>query len=354
MRQIIKKINSLINKTEIIFGCQRLFSRPRHIQIEPTNRCNQSCVMCPRNKGLDVPIGDMDFETFKKIINKLYTVENLLLNGLGEPMLNNDLPKMIAYASSRGINVSINSNCALVNESLARELIESGLSLIKISMDSSDPQVYQSIRNASIKPVINGIKTLVKIRKERKSQKPYFWFNSIIMRRNYRKLIDILRLAEELEIDSVRFKPLDIWGVSQNKEMLVEKDDLKKILKETLSLARNININHNLKNILDNFDVYYRPKEKIPCYSPWTELYIQYYGGVRLCCEFYSKDYDIGNILEEDSFGKIWNGPKMRQIRKEFKKGNLCFPVCQNCNRFQRNIIIQNKINKLKYFYKRK
>ena len=348
MGQIVKRINSLVNKAEIVFGRQRLFSRPRHIQIEPTNRCNQACIMCPRNDKLDVPIGDMDFETFKKIINKLPVAENLLLNGLGEPMLNNDLFKMIAYATSQGINVSINSNCALVNESLARELIDSGLVLIKISMDSSDPQVYQSIRNASIEPVINGIKTLVKIRKEKKSQKPYFWFNSIIMRQNHKELINILYLAEKLEIDSVRFKPLDIWDVLQNKKILVKKETLEETLKETLYLARNTNVNHNLKNLLDNFDIYYRPKEKIPCYSPWTELYIQYYGGVRLCCEFYSKKDDIGNILEEDSFRKIWNGFKMRKIRKEFKKGNLYFSVCQNCNRFQKNIVIQNKIDKLK------
>lgn len=354
MSQIVKKINNLVNKMEILFGRQRLFSYPRHIQIEPTNRCNQACVMCPRNDELDVPIGDMDFETFRKIVNKLPAVENLLLNGLGEPTFNNDLSKMIAYASSRGINVSINSNCALINESLAKELIESGLVLIKISMDSPDPQVYQSIRQASLEPVINGIKALVRIKKEKKSQKPYLWFNSIIMRQNYRKLIDILHLAEKLEINSVRFKPLDIWGVPRNKEMLVEKNSLKEALKETLYLARNININHNLKNLLDDFNIYYRPKGKIPCYSPWTELYIQYYGGVRLCCEFYSKKYDLGNILKENSFRKIWNGLKMQKIRKEFKKGNLYFPVCQNCNRFQRNIIIQNKINKLKYFYKRK
>ncbi len=343
MSKIIKKINNLINKVEIVLGNEYLFSHVRNIQIEPTNRCNQRCVMCPRNSHLDVPIGDMDLESFKKIINKLPMIENLLLNGLGEPLLNKDLSKMIAYASSRGINVSINSNCALVNKSLAEKLVESGLHLIKISMDSADPNIYQSIRNASIEPVINGIKTLVDVRERKKFQYPRIWFNSIIMKDNYKKLIDILRLGEELKIDSIRFKPLDIWGVLQNKEMLIEKNELKKTIKETIYLARDININHNLKNLLKDFDIYYRPKEKIPCYSPWTELYIQYYGGVRLCCEFFSKKYDIGNILEDD-FKEIWNGSKMKKIRKRFIKGDTYFPVCQNCNRFKKNLIIYNKI----------
>ncbi len=345
MNQTVKKFNTLINKIEIILKRQKLFSYPSYIQIEPTNRCNQRCVMCPRNDKLDVPIGDMNLEDFKKIINKLPTVRNLLLNGLGEPLLNKDLPRMINYASSRGINVSINSNCALINKSLAKELIKSGLVLIKISMDSSDSQVYQSIRRAPMEPVIRGIKNLVEAREEMKTQYPRLWFNSIIMRNNAKELIDILRLAEELRIDSVRFKPLDIWGMEHNKEMIVKKNELKKIIEKTLESAKNINVNHNLKKLLRDFDIYYRPKEKIPCYSPWTELYIQYYGGVRLCCEFFSQKYDIDNILK-DNFKEIWNGPKMQQIRKEFIKGNTYFSVCQTCNRFQRNIRIYNKINK--------
>ncbi len=345
MNQIVKKFNTLVNKIEIILGRQRLFSYPQDVQIEPTNRCNQRCIMCPRNDKLDVPIGDMNLETFKKVINKLPTIRNLLLNGLGEPVLNKDLPKMIAYASQQGINVSINSNCALIDESLAKKLVESGLLLIKISMDSPDPQIYQSIRRAPLEPVIKGIENLVKIRKKKKSQYPRLWFNSIIMQQNYKKLFDILRLGEKIGIDSVRFKPLDIWEVEENKEMIVKGTELKETLEKTLESARDINVNHNLKRLLKNFDVYYRPKAKIPCYSPWTELYIQYYGGVRLCCEFYSKKYDIGNILKKD-FREIWNSPKMRQIRKEFIKGNTYFPVCQTCNRFQRNILIYNKIKK--------
>jgi len=347
MFQIIKKINKLINKTEIILGNKKLFSRPRYIQIEPTNRCNQRCVMCPRNDQLDVPIGDMGLEVFKDIINKLPFATDLLLNGLGEPILNRDLPKMIAYANSKKINVSINSNCALINKTLSEELVESGLHLIKISMDSADPQIYQSIRRAPLEPVIKGIKTLVEIREKKNSKKPYLWFNSIIMRQNYKDLLDILCLGEKLKVDMVRFKPLGILGVSQNTKMLVKKNELQKSLEETLHSVRHINIKHNLKELLDNFDIYYRPKEKIPCYAPWFELYIQYYGGVRLCCNFFSKKYDIGNILK-NNLKEIWNGAKMKQIRKEFIKGNTYFPVCQNCNRFQKNLNIYNKIRKWK------
>lgn len=324
-------------------GRESLFSYPHDVQIEPTNRCNQKCLMCARNSGLDAPVGDMSLETFKKIINKLPTIRNLLLNGLGEPLLNQDLPEMVKFASLKGIAVSINSNCALIDKPLAEKLVDSGLRLVKISMDSSDPEVYQTIRGAVIEPVIRGIKALVEARKEKGAVFPELWFNSIIMKQNYKELIDILKLGESLEIDFVRFKPVNVFDLEQNKSLVIKSDELRKVIRETVQSAADLKIKHNLPQLLKDFGAYYRPKEKIPCYSPWRELYLQHYGGVRLCCEFYSKKYDMGNILEED-FGRIWNGVKMQKIRKEFKRGNTYFPVCQNCNRFQKNILIHQKI----------
>lgn len=347
----IKKANRLVNKLEMFCGRDFLFSRPQGVQIEPTNRCNQKCVMCARNAGLDVPVGDLSLENFKKIMGQLPGVRNLLLNGLGEPLLNKDLPEMIKFASSRGVAVSINSNCALIDDSLAVKLVDSGLRLVKISMDSADADTYRSIRGADMAPSINGIKALVKARKEKNSRLPELWFNSIIMKQNYRDLIGILKLGESLGVDLVRFKPVNVFDLHQNENFLTERDELKKTIKETMEAAKGIKIGHNLAKLLSDFDIYYRPKEKIPCYSPWTELYIQHYGGVRLCCEFYSGKYDIGNMLEE-SFESVWNGPRMRQIRRQFKKGETNFPVCRNCNRFQKNILIHRKIGKIKNFYK--
>ena len=352
MRKLDKKINKLINKIEIVLGRETLLSYPRGVQIEPTNRCNQRCVMCPRTAGLDVPIGDMSLESFKKIIDKLPTIRKLFLSGLGEPMLNPDLPEMIAFASSRGIIVSINSNGAVIDETLAKKLVNSGLRLIKISIDSADPKVYQSIRGGSIDPVIRGIRNLVEARKEKGAAFPGITINSIIMKQNYKELIDILRLGESLEINLVRFKPVNIFDLYEDKDLIVDQNELKEAIQEAIELSRGMNIRHNLDQILKDFDTYYRPKEKTPCYSPWIELYIQYYGGVKICCQFYGKKYDIGNILEED-FKQIWNSAKMQKIRKEFKKGNTYFPVCKNCNSFQKNILVHQKINKLKHFYKK-
>lgn len=350
--KILRKINRRLNQLEIFLGRKRLISRPRYAQIEPTNRCNQRCIMCPRNDKLDVPIGDLNFSTFKKILGQLPFIQSLLLNGLGEPLINKELPKMIKYANSRGVNVSINSNCALIDKSLAEGLVDSGLRLLKISMDSTDPKVYQSIRRAPLEPVIKGIENLVKARKKKKSYYPQLWFNSIIMKQNYKELLDILYLAEKLGVDFVRFKPVDVFDVYEDEKLKISNKQLEKTLREIVKKAKNIKVKHNIQDILDDIKkgTYYRPKG-IPCYLPWSEVYIQYYGGIRLCCDFYSKKHDIGNMLEEN-FSKIWNGEKMQTIRSNFIKGEINFPVCKSCNHFSRNLEIYDKIAGIKKIIK--
>lgn len=351
--KILRAINRRVNQLEIFLGRKKLISRPRYAQIEPTNRCNQRCVMCPRNEpDYDTPIGDMNFKTFKRIFDQFPTVQNLLLNGLGEPLLEKELLKMIRYASSKGIKVSINSNCALIDECLAKELVDSGLHLLKISMDSTDPGLYKSIRNAPLEPVIKGIKALSKARKEVGSFYPQLWFNSIIMKQNCKQIVDILKLGEKLGVDFIRFKPIDTFDVYEDEELKVPEKELKRVLKESIKKARGIKVKHNLDKLLDDIKkgTYYRP-EGIPCYIPWNEVYIQYYGGVRLCCDFYSKKYDVGNVLEE-KFSRIWNNKKMQEIRGNFIKGKLDFPVCKNCNHFSRNLAVYNKIGRIKRLIK--
>lgn len=345
---MLKKINRAINKLELFLGKKKLLSYPKHVQLEPTNRCNQKCIMCPRNEpDYDVPFGDMSFENYKKILNEIPFMTDLQLNGLGEPLLHPQFFDMVKEAKKRNISVSINTNLALIDSAAkANQLVASGLDVLKISMDTADAQIYNDIRQSNtFNKVIQAIKLVVQARNGRHT-KPRIWFNSIIMQKNYKQLGDILKLGEQLGIDLVRFKPVDTFDIYKEKGIkITSKDDLFEVIKNTIEKNKDLKIAHNLQNLLDDFSTYYRPVGDYPCFSPWFELYIQYYGGVRLCCEFYSKKDDVGNMLEK-KFRKIWNNKKMQQIREEFKKGNTYFPVCQTCNRFQSNLIIQRKIEK--------
>ena len=351
----MKKINRILNKIEIFLGRKKLWSLPRYAQIEVTSRCNQRCIMCPRNEpDYDSGFGDMSYEEYIKVLDDIPTITNIQINGLGEPLLHPDIFKMIREAKRRWINMSMNSNVVLIDTiEKARELVESGLDVLKVSMDTADPEVYKEVRRAdTFNKAVEGVRLILEARG--KQYNPQVWFNSVILQQNYKDIGEVLKLGEELGVDLVRFKPVDTFDIYKNKGIEVaSQEELFSIIKETIERNKGSGVKHNLNDLLDSFDSYHRPEGDFPCFSPWLEVYIQYYGGVRLCCEFYSKKYDIGNMFEQN-FKDIWNGKKMQKIRKNFKNGKLGFPVCQTCNRFGRNMEIYNKVRKGPFYGDRK
>src|SRR5580692_7469018 len=46
-------------------------SKPTVYQLETTNVCNMTCVMCPRTEKMQRKLGYMDVNTFRKIVEQL-------------------------------------------------------------------------------------------------------------------------------------------------------------------------------------------------------------------------------------------------------------------------------------------
>lgn len=108
---------------------------PRHLVIEPTNKCNASCSFCSRQK-LTRPIGLMEWDTYTKIIDEavawpdFYSVS---LYMLGEPTLHPRLRDMISYAKRMGVPYVDVSTNALNQFSY---LLGSGLNEIIVSIEN--------------------------------------------------------------------------------------------------------------------------------------------------------------------------------------------------------------------------
>src|SRR5918911_4572993 len=93
---------------------------PSYVQIEPVGQCNLRCQMCSIQFRQDGPPHGppafMDFDTFTSIVDEFTDLEELQLQGLGEPMMHPRFFDMVAYAASRGVKrVSTNSNMTLLN-----------------------------------------------------------------------------------------------------------------------------------------------------------------------------------------------------------------------------------------------
>jgi MoaA/NifB/PqqE/SkfB family radical SAM enzyme len=118
-------------------------------QVEPANYCNLDCPLClttnitkARSKTL------LSLEAFKRFIDECgdYLLLLVLWNW-GEPFLNPDLIKMIAYAKARGIVVhtSTNGNVPL-DEAQVEALVDSGLDSLVVAVDGASQETYEKYR----------------------------------------------------------------------------------------------------------------------------------------------------------------------------------------------------------------
>lgn len=138
----------------------------KKLYIEPTSKCNLNCKMCFRNTWIDEELGNMTMETFHNAINTMPSgVEKIFFGGMGEPLFHSNIIEMVKIASSKVKEVEILTNGTLLNEEMSKKLLEAGLTMLWISIDSLEPEGYEKIRvNSKLEKIINNIKTFNKLR----------------------------------------------------------------------------------------------------------------------------------------------------------------------------------------------
>src|SRR5690242_9330778 len=85
-----------------------LLPLPRELYIESTNRCNELCDQCPRTHLGREEQADISLAQVIAITDQLPVLDRVVLHGLGEPMLNPQLPEIVAHLRGRGAYVLFN------------------------------------------------------------------------------------------------------------------------------------------------------------------------------------------------------------------------------------------------------
>jgi radical SAM protein with 4Fe4S-binding SPASM domain len=303
-------------------------NKPVVAQIEPTSNCNLRCTMCIRDK-IGVPIGTMSFEDFKKILDKLDCLFKIHLSGQGESFLNKELFKMIAYANSRGIIVNLNTNATLFSEEIIKNICNTNIGEIAISIESTNKKEYESIRKgAKFDLVMQNIKELSSALKKNK-KKTILSFAVTVLKENIEELPKFVLFAERVGINKI------IAQTIQEKEDYVKnygseaKDNLiinyKKRLNELIIKSKTLAKKRGIEFIFDE-------EKSSGCIWPWRSIYITWNGNVTPCCKILDyKKVEAGNLLTDD-FWKVWNGKPYQMYRKMLKKRISPIP-CKGCNR---------------------
>src|SRR5437763_9236561 len=182
---------------------------PRSIYIEPTSRCNELCQQCPRTLLSREDDRDLSFDNFRFIVDQFPILERVVLHGLGEPLLNKELPRMIRYLKARGTYVLFNSNGILLNAKRGQELVDAGLDEYRLSMDGATRETYAQVRGVdAFDKIWRNIRTFTAMQREQNESLPAvsLWFTA--MKENLHELPGLIDLAHEHGIPEVYLQRL--------------------------------------------------------------------------------------------------------------------------------------------------
>jgi radical SAM protein with 4Fe4S-binding SPASM domain len=322
---------------------------PKFLQVEPVGQCNLRCQMCAIQFRQDgPPFGPpafMDFDVYTRLLDQFPGLEELQLQGLGEPMMHPRFFDMIEYAVSRGIKVSTNTNATLMNARRAERCVTSGLGEIHISIDGATPATYEQIRvRARFDRVIANVEGLVAARRRLVAATPRIRMVVVAMRRNLHELPDLVRLAHHLAIDTVfvqhlchdfgesglpaHYRPMrDFVDVET-----LERDDPERVgrsFAEARRLADELGVELRLPRT--------RPRLHPPgtpgprrCDWPWRGAYVSYQGLAMPCCMVSTPDRIHFGSMAERGAETVWNNEAYQAFRDALSTESPP-EVCRSC-----------------------
>lgn len=150
MNSIVKKTHLQNCVSEANPSKAALRDFPGKLFVETTTRCNLNCFMCVKqNRGSEVSEGDFSPELFTRLEAAFPHLEALILNGIGEPLLNPHLESFIRRAKKLMPPsgwVGFQSNGLLMTHLRAVNLVDAGLDKVCISIDAVSPEQFSTLR----------------------------------------------------------------------------------------------------------------------------------------------------------------------------------------------------------------
>lgn len=303
---------------------------PFSLDIEPTIRCNLRCSSC-QSPYLKREQKDLTFSLYKSILDQFNTLLEIKITGMGEPLLNKDFFKMVNYAKEKDISVFSFSNGKIIDQSIAWEIVKSGLREITISVDGATSKTHNSIRVGSdLEQVLGAVEMLVAARGKLRYPIISVWF--VGRKSNIHELSTLLDICKELNIDYLTCQhDLTFWGKEQWREKIGD-DALSKNAQFTEEVIRDAQKKAaylKLKFISFQKNKFSHKFGK-ECYWPWRSCFIATDGKVVPCCLIADPEVVSLGDLSKISFKEIWNGKNYQDFRRNIKEHNIP-TYCSDC-----------------------
>lgn len=350
-----------IQKVVIFFATKnpQPFARISQVHLHITDECVLKCKMCniwkiPKSQQQK----PLTFAQAKIILDKLYQWNGpffLTFTG-GETFLDPDLPDIIKYAHSLGLKTSVNTNGVLIQEKLAKKIINSGINTVFFSIDGLETE-HDSIRGVpgTFHKALNAIHQLQRLRKN----SPLIYINTVISNNNIEQLPQLIQLARKEKLDGINFQAIMPNFSSHFQERWFQKNPfwikdttiLKKVLTDIKQIKRKnptfiLNTFEDIDHMYTYFSQPLQYQKSNKCLVGLANMMISTNGDVQLCYEMPK----IGNIFRQNP-AEIWTSDLAEKRRQQISQ---CQKPCKllPCNDLFQGYLFSLKEKLLHFFLK--
>jgi radical SAM protein with 4Fe4S-binding SPASM domain len=235
--------------------------------------------------------------------------KTLVMNFAGEPLINPQLAKMVAYAESNGIRVVIGTNGTRAR---AEALVAAGLSEILFALDGAtdaSSRQYRTYRDGSDHAkVVGNLERLIAAKRARAAAKPTIVLQFVVFKHNQHEIEDIIALGQAAGVDAIDFKTVCINDFfARTRDALIQTFAPTQWAEGTSLSAK-----------------------PAWCSFSFHQTQILWNGDVTSCCDDYDGQHVVGNVVSDGGFKAVWRGARYRGLRRRIVMQSL--EACRTCD----------------------
>jgi MoaA/NifB/PqqE/SkfB family radical SAM enzyme len=291
--------------------------------------------MCPRTAfSSEWVSGDMPFSLYQKISGYFDLVENIHLQGWGEPLLNPHIFDMVRMAKEKDCSVSLTTNGHKVTQDISERLMKAGLDLIAVSIGGATKETHERIRcGSNFEQCLENIKGLSDLKEATKSRTPKIVLSFLMTKINYEELPDMVQLSKDMNVNELVATNLDYAPTAAQDELRLfscnkTNGDFKKVVDRAVKEARKnkmpirvypLEMEDVLMCEMNPLRIVFLSHDG--CVSPCVYLYMTKQGLVkRVFCGSSFEEHKVcfGNVREDD-FTDIWEKSDYQDFRSMYR-----------------------------------
>jgi radical SAM protein with 4Fe4S-binding SPASM domain len=311
----------MINRDRLEFSNNRTnlgksipLEAPFVVFLDPCGACNFTCKFCPCNNS-DFKMAErherMSMELFNKILEDLEEFPDrakvINLYGFGEPLLHSNYIEMATEIKKRGIcrELRCTTNGYMLSPDINKNLVESGIDMIRISIEALNERDYQEICGVRLnfEKLIENIKNLYEISRGTGTK------------------VSVKTLNIALQDDEAANRFYDIFEPISDYTYIQDTTQAWAEFEAYVPEG-----NYESGNIGDMKD-----EDKI-CSFGLTTMTIHSNGSVGVCPQDWKFATEYGNV-KEHSLSELWHSEKLRDFCIAHLMGNRKkIPYCRDCD----------------------